>query len=120
VLEKLAGIEFGQSKEFTRSLELDVYIIKGRTNNLCQVPNASPYWVVDHRWDGDFSPSPPESVRITNTKIATALQSQGMSNCRDIPFTIVEVQYRYTPLFATLLARGAKLPMSSYAIIQQY
>lgn len=120
VLEKLAGIDFGTSKEFTRSMELDVFMIKGKTTATCTLPDGAPNWVKTQIWDGDGSSSPPESPVITRQKILTGLASQGLTNCRNVPFAIVEVHYNYTPLLATLLARGAKIPMSSYAIIQQY
>jgi hypothetical protein len=115
VLNKLGGIDFGSSREFTRSMELDVYIIKGTTG----VTSTITTWNVDHRWDGN-SGGVSETPVVQRSTIQTRLQSQGTTAARSIPFTIVEVQYNYTPLLATLFSGNAKLLMTSYALIQQY
>jgi hypothetical protein len=39
---------------------------------------------------------------------------------RNMPFIVVEVDFQYSPLLATLVARGSYLPMTSYAIMQMY
>ena len=46
--------------------------------------------------------------------------SQGVAASRDLRFTIVEVDYRYTPIMTSILTGGAQIPMSSYALIKRY
>jgi len=111
VQNKLAGIDFGSSQAMTNSAQLDVYIVKGTTNSTGNISN----WTPDHVY-GSGSSTP----TVQRAAIETSLASQGGTANRNISFTIVEVDYRYTPLLSTLLARGTKLPMSSYAIVQQY
>ena len=115
VREKLKGIDFGSSREMTSSTHVDIYMIKGTTNASGFIPTGSQYWKVDHIYDPDARGGTP---RITRSAVEARIRQLGNPN--SIPFAIVEVDFQYTPLLATLLARGATLPMTSYAIMQQY
>jgi hypothetical protein len=111
VLSKLGGIEFGSSPNFTTTDKVDIYIITGKTNGSGVITT----WNIDHRW-GPSNAGP----RVQQSDIQARLNSQGGTTSYNVPFTIVEVQFRYQPLLATLVARGSNIPMTSYAIVQQY
>ena len=111
VQNKLKGIDFGSSSNYTNTQYLDVYIIAGATDGSGNVST----WTADHRY-GSRTGGP----NITSATIRTRLWSQGGTAAQNVSFTIVEVDYQYTPLLATLIAPGTKLPMSSFAIVQQY
>jgi hypothetical protein len=111
VLSKLSGIEFGSRADFTATNKVDVYIITGTTS----ITGSITSWVVTHQY-GPSSAGP----KVQRSTIQTRLNSQGGTSGQNVPFTIVEVDYRYQPLLATLIARGSLLPMTSYAIVQQY
>ncbi len=113
VLNKLKGIDFGTSGVITGSAQLDIYIIKGTTDGTGAIPVAN--WNVTHQYG--TRPGGPNLQRGT---MQSRLASQGSSASHNVPFTIVEVDYQYTPLLANLIAPGTKLPMSSFAIVQQY
>ena len=67
---------------------------------------------------------PPPSGACTTMKLTQATVRNRLSTPNDLdenmPFTAVEVDYDYSPLLTTLLTSGAILPMTSYAIVQQY
>jgi Flp pilus assembly protein TadG len=111
VREKLAGVEFGTARTYTQSLQLDIYIVEGATDNSGTIST----WTVDHRY-GVGSATP----RVQRSTIQSRLNSQGAGVSRNIEFTIVEVDFRYMPLTSTLVARGTGIPMSSYAIVEHY
>lgn len=113
-LTKLMGVDFGSSREITGSGNIDVYIIKGLSDGSGNIPNDATHWSVNHVYDGDNSGGSPT---VTRAAIKTRIAQQG--DPADIPFVITEVDFRYTPLLATLIAPNTKLPISSYAIIQQ-
>ena len=71
-------------------------------------------WNVDHQYGSTASP------KVTSATIEARLRSQGPGPNQNMPFTIVEVDYKYKPLLSTLMPRSANLPMTSYAIVQQY
>ncbi len=114
VRTKLAGIEFGSSRTFTDSPNLDVYIITGTTN----ISGLISTWNVNHVYDGDGGG--PAQPTVQRTTIEQRLRSQGVGPSRNMPFVLVEVDFKYTPLLGSLLGRGTRLPMISYALIQQY
>jgi TadE-like protein len=117
VLTKLSGIDFGSSKEISGSGNIDIYEISGLTDASGNIPSGNTtYWKVTHIYDGDNSGGSPT---VTSTVVSARIKQQSGSDPANIPFVIVEVDFKYTPLFGTLIAPGAKLPMSSYAIIQQ-
>lgn len=107
VLNKLAGMD---------TTKIDVYIITGKTDDNGEIPNNSTYWSVNHRY-GNGSAIP----KVTRDTIQDRLEVQGqLTAYRNMPFTIVEVDFQYSPMLATLVARGLTIPMTSYAIVQQY
>jgi hypothetical protein len=113
VLNKLKGIDFGSSSTITGSAQLDIYIIKGSTDGSGGIPAGN--WNVTHQYG--MRAGGPNLQRGT---VQTRLASQGSVASQNVPFTIVEVDYQYTPMLATLIVPGTKLPMSSFAIVQQY
>jgi hypothetical protein len=120
VLNKLKGIDFGSSPSITGSLQLDIYVIRGTTDgsgniSSTQWPNSGVGPAITHPY-GSRSGGP----NIQRTSIQSRLASQGSGPSQNVKFTIVEVDYQYTPLLATLISPGTRLPMSSYAIVQQY
>jgi hypothetical protein len=116
VLFKLKGIDFGSSREVTGSANIDIYRIQGATTVTGTIPNDAAHWKKDQIYNGNASGG--DQPRITRTAIENRLRAGG-SNANNIDFIIVEVQFKYTPLLGSLIAPGTKLPMTSYAIIQQ-
>jgi hypothetical protein len=113
-LTKLAGIDFGSSKAISGSGNIDIYQISGLTDGSGNIPNDTTHWNVNHSYDGDGSGGNPT---VTRTTISNRIKATGSPG--NIPFVIVEVDFKYTPLLATLIRPNTKLPMMSYAIIQQ-
>jgi TadE-like protein len=113
VLFKLKGIDFGSSREVTGSVNIDIYRIQGSTNSSGNIPNDTNHWDPQHIY-GVNNVAP----RVTRTAIETRLKAGG-ANANNIDFIIVEVDFRYTPVLGSLITPGTKLPMTSYAIIQQ-
>jgi len=113
VLNKLKGIDFGSSSAITGSAQLDIYIIKGSTDDTGAIPGGN--WNVTHQY-GTRTGGP----NLQSSTVQSRLASQGSAASHNVPFAIVEVDYQYTPLLATLIVPGTKLPMSSFAIVQQY
>ncbi|MGA7732522.1 MAG: TadE/TadG family type IV pilus assembly protein [Chloroflexia bacterium] len=113
VLFKLKGIDFGSSREVTGSVNIDIYRIQGSTNSSGNIPNDTNHWDPQHIY-GVNNAAP----RISRTTIETKLKAGG-ANANNIDFIIVEVDFRYTPILGSLISPGTKLPMTSYAIIQQ-
>lgn len=119
VLNKLQGIDFGTGT-ITGSLQIDIYVIKASTDgtgaiSATQWPDSGVGPAITHIY-GTRSGGP----NLQRTTVQTRLASQGAAASQNVKFTIVEVDYQYTPLLATLLSPGTKLPMSSFAIVQQY
>lgn len=104
VLSKLPGLDESQ---------INIYIIRGSTNSSGQIPLAS--WSVDHRYGAS-----PDGPRVQRLTIEQGLGGAADPAARDIPFVVVEVSYVYQPVFMRLLTSNLNIPMSSYAIIQQY
>lgn len=118
VQSKLAGIEFGSSSTYTLSTNIDVYVITGKTDANGNITSGN--WTVTQVMTGTNSTGTP---KVSRTAIQQRLNSQNSRDpqaSRNVPFTIVEVDFRYQPLLATIVARGSNIPMSSYAIVQQY
>jgi Flp pilus assembly protein TadG len=111
VLDKLGGIDLGSSRTFTTSAQLNIYIIDGTTNSSGTITS----WSVNHSWGGG-----PNGSRVQQSTIQAQLQSQGVSSSQNLRFVLVEVDYSYVPLLATLVPRGVQIPMTSYSIIQKY
>lgn len=105
VLNKLEGMDQSQ---------IDVYIITGTTDSSGNIPAGN--WTVDHRW-GARSGGP--NVQRTTIQQKLVVSGNPSAN-RNMPFTVVEVDFNYSPLMATLVAPGSRIPMTSYAIVQQY
>jgi len=103
VLNKLEGMD---------TSKIDVYIITGLTNSSGTITT----WTVDHRWGGR---SGGPNVQQSTIQQKLVVQGQPTAN-QNMPFTVVEVDFQYSPLLATLLARGLLIPMTSYALVQQY
>ncbi|MEO5951791.1 MAG: TadE/TadG family type IV pilus assembly protein [Chloroflexia bacterium] len=120
VLYKLKGVDFGSSKEITGSLNIDIFKVEGATDSSGNIPssgnqpNGRPWWKADQIYNGNGSS---DVIQISRTAIQTRLQAIG--NASNITFVIVEVQFKYTPVLATLIAPGAQISMSNYAIIQK-
>jgi hypothetical protein len=57
-------------------------------------------------------------MNIQQATIQARLNSQGLTVSRNVKVIIVEVDYTYTPIMGTLLAGGARIPMTSYAMVQ--
>jgi len=104
VLNKMEGFN-------TSSNVLDVYIITGTTSGGGSVNS----WSVDHRY-GSRTGGPNVTQNSIQSKLTYPPDPSANQN---LEFTVVEVDYKYTPLLATLIARNSWLPMTSYAIVQQ-
>jgi hypothetical protein len=111
VLNKLQGIDFGSSRTMTQSLNLDIYSVQGSTGSAGTITT----WTQTEIYNGDGSLG--DSPKVTRAGIESKLQSVG--DPTNISFVLVEVDFRYTPLLGSLIARNTQLPMSNYAIIQQ-
>lgn len=112
VLYKLKGVDFGSNKEITGSVNIDIYKIAGSTTTTGTIPLTAANWKSDHIYGpGGASPM------ITNTAVEARLRSFGNPN--SITFVIIEVDFKYTPVLASLIAPGVQIPMSNYAIIQK-
>jgi TadE-like protein len=112
VLSKLQGIDFGSNS--TGSNNLNVYLIKGITDNSGQITDSA--WAADtnHVYGPGGGAASLGKVTLLNRLAANG------ENPDNVPFVIVEVDFNYTPLLGTLIAPTSKLPMTSYALIQQY
>ncbi len=104
VLNKLTGLDQSQ---------VNVYIIKGSTNSSGLIPASN--WTVDHRYGAD-----PAGPRVQRGTIETGLGGASNSSSRNIPFVVLEVDYVYQPSFLRLIIGNVNIPMTSYALIQQY
>lgn len=108
VLSKLNGLDTNK---------VDIYIIRGKTddNGCITGPGCSGVWSVDaHYGPGSNLP------KLQATTIRQRLVVSGSPNADDnVQFTIVEVDYSYATLLGSFVKQPT-LPMTSYAIIQQY
>jgi Flp pilus assembly protein TadG len=111
VLNKLQGIDFGSSRNITGSLNLDIFSVQGATDGTGTITT----WNQTQIYNGNGSSG--DTPNVTSAGIQTNLQSVG--DPTNISFVLVEVDFKYTPLLASLIARNTQLPMSNYAIIQQ-
>jgi Flp pilus assembly protein TadG len=114
VLTKLSGINFGTSKEMSSTTNIDIFQINGTTTITGDIPNDSTHWSIS-----PILVQGTDTPRVSRTTIKNRLAQQSGSDTNSIPFVIVEVDFKYTPLLSNIIAPGAQLPMSSYAIIQQ-
>lgn len=112
VLEKLPGLEFGEGRNVTGSLQLNIYVVTGTTGPLGTIT----VWNTSHPFGGRPSPNP----IVQRSAIQTRLQSQGLSNAKNVPFVLVEVDFNYRPVMGSLLIKNFILPMTSYTLIQKY
>ncbi len=118
VQNKLAGIDFGSSRTMTNSQQLDVYVITGVTSGSGTIPNTgSPYWITSHQYGR--GPATPKLQPITIEQRLQSQDGRSPSTSWNVPFTIVEVDFNYTPVVGTVLNR-VLIPMTSYALVQQY
>lgn len=107
VLNKLQGMD---------SSKVDIYIITGTTDGNGNIPFDNAHWNVNHKWGSRSG-----GTNVTNTTIQQKLvSSSDPSANKNMPFMVVEVDFQYSPLLTSLIARNTFLPMTSYAIIQQY
>jgi hypothetical protein len=114
VLTKLSGINFGSSKDISSTTNIDIFEINGLTDASGNIPNDAIHWgITPILVQGTDTPT------VVRTTIQTRISQQSGGDPTNIPFVIVEVDFKYTPLLGILIAPGAQLPMSSYAIIQQ-
>ncbi len=107
ILEKLS--ELDQSR-------MDIYLVKSRTN--------SGGVIIPSEWDNDnvyhLHGSGAAEPNVSRVTIQQRLGTGGTAASRNISVTIVEVDYRYLPQFMRLVTGALEIPMSSYAIVQQY
>jgi len=115
VLNKLSGIDFGAADNFTGSVEINIYVITGTTGTTGNITVWSPTHIY-----GAAPANDPNYPKVKRNTIQERLLTYGQSPAEDMPFTIVEVNYNYTPLLSNLVFAGAQMPMSSYAIVHQY
>jgi Flp pilus assembly protein TadG len=92
--------------------DVTIYIVTGTTNNVGTVNS----WNCTRSYPTSGSCT---NMRLTQATVQTRLQGPNGIN-RNMSFTAVEVDYNYSPLLTTLFTSGATLPMTSYAIVQQY
>lgn len=107
VLNKLEGMD---------TSKVDVYIISGTTDSTGNISDSNWASWTDHRW-GSRTGGPNLKKATVVSKLTVA--GNATAN-RNLHFTVVEVDFQYSPLLATLLARGTYLPMTSYAFMQSY
>jgi Flp pilus assembly protein TadG len=112
VLDKLAGVEFDANHEITGSTNIDIFIITATTSSTGVITT----WDVNHHYDGGADGNGP---KLTQATVQARLNSQGFTVSQSATLTIVEVDFNYTPLLATLVARGTQIPMTSFAMIQR-
>ena len=113
VLTKLTGIDFGTSSTFTQTKNVDIFIITASTG----ADGTINSWSVNHVYDGIANSQ--NTPLVQQSTIQARLNSQGFTVSQSVNLTIVEVDYIYTPVVGTLLAGGAKIPMSNYAMVQE-
>lgn len=114
VLTKLSGIDFGASRDISGSLNIDIFQINGLTDGTGGIPNDTTHWrITPIVTNNSLTPS------TSPTTISNRIKSQAGGNAANVPFVIVEVDFKYTPLLGTLISPNTKLPIYSYAIIQQ-
>jgi Flp pilus assembly protein TadG len=101
VLTKLTGLDQSQ---------LTVFIITVATDSNGNITT----WSVDRRVGSGTRRVQQSDIQ---QRIAVAGNPQASQN---LELIVVEVDYNYSPLLATLVARGATIPMTSFAIIKQY
>jgi Flp pilus assembly protein TadG len=115
VMTKLPGLD---------ATKVDVYIITGVTNSGGEIPCSAPslssntcsYWKVAYH----NGPSALTGYKVQPSQIREGLRVSGDSAADDeLAFTLVEVDYVYEPFLGKLLG-NMTMPMSSYAIVQQY
>ncbi|HEX8228752.1 MAG TPA: TadE/TadG family type IV pilus assembly protein [Chloroflexia bacterium] len=108
IMSKLPGLDAG---------EVDIYLISGKTNPGGNIPctSCSNWNVVYH-----YGPGPATGHTVQPLQIRERLRVAGDEQADDeLPFTLVEVDYVYEPFLGKLLG-NLTIPMSSYAIVEQY
>lgn len=111
IMSKLNGLDANQ---------VDVYIIKDTTDN-----NGA----INTRGNGDwksnsivyhYGPGDTDKPRVRPATIEARLVVAADANAsHNVQFTIVEVDYKYSTLLGSFI-RQPILPMTSYALVQQY
>jgi hypothetical protein len=118
-MSKLPGMNSG---------DIDIYLIKGSTDCNGNIPPVSPpgpacsgtiptYWGPKHIHG--TGPSEPKLTRATLQQRLN-VDYRDSNAKKNVPFTIVEIQYKYTPLALGVFLGRTTIPMTSYAIVQQY
>lgn len=114
VYSKVPGLDTGQ---------LTIYIIKGKTNCSARItdssgsPLGSEYWSVTK-----YGPGGANSYKVLPTDIEKRLViaiNGTQADAKNVPFTIVEVDYNYSTFLGKIIGAD-KIPMTSFAIVQQY
>lgn len=108
VMSKLPGLDAG---------EVDIYIISGKTNPGGSIPctSCSNWNVIYH-----YGPGAATGNKVQPDQIRERLRVDSDPSADDnLPFTLVEVDYVYEPFLGKLLG-NMTIPMSSYAIVEQY
>lgn len=115
VMSKLPGLDASQ---------VNVYIINGTTDANGDIPcsaasltaNTCTYWKVSYK----YGPGTLTGHSVEPAEIRERLRVAGDASADDdVPFTLVEVDYVYSSFLGKLIGQ-ATIPMTSYAIVQQY
>lgn len=112
VMSKLNGLD---------ATQVDIYIIKDTTdaNGTIQTPGGNGMWypasVVYHYGPGNASKPNLQPGTIQNRLV---VPGDATAN-KNVPFTIVEVDYQYATLLGSFIKRPT-ITMTSFAIVQQY
>jgi Flp pilus assembly protein TadG len=104
VLYKLRGLD-------TNGLK--IYLVNGTTDDYGDINN----WTCSRTYP---TTGPCTNMTLDRDTVQRRLREENNNLDEKMPFTIVEVDYEYVPLLTTLVASGARLPMMSFAIVQQY
>jgi hypothetical protein len=108
ILTKLPGLDANQ---------INIYIISGKTNSGGNIPctGCSNWNVIYH-----YGPGSATGNKVQPDQIRERLRVNSDSSADDnLPFTLVEVDYVYEPFLGKILG-NVTIPMSSYAIVEQY
>lgn len=115
IMSKLPGLDANQ---------VDIYIISGETNSSGNIPcnaaslssNTCAEWKVTYH----YGPNTLTGYKVDPDDIRERLRVASDSSADDdLPFKLVEVNYVYEPFLGKILG-NTTIPMSSYAIVQQY
>jgi Flp pilus assembly protein TadG len=104
VLYKLRGLD---------TSGLNVYIVRGTTDASGNISS----WNCTRIYPTSGSCT---NMTLRQTTVQARLRELNNNLDDNMPFTIAEVDYDYVPILTSLIARNARLPMMSFAIVQQY